>query len=670
MREPREPATTDQYERPQQAWICGLAAEGAAPCPAGPGAHGGCPAAAACHPVRDGDRWHCNRSNLRGGPCEGGPSHDGACSIVYRCTPIRSLRTRRGRFIVGITVAALGGICMVLSGAWRNEILAPGLLSVHHAQLLQGKNVTLRCAQCHAAGEATLAAWWADTVGTEELTPTQSLLCMECHKETLSAEFALAAHGVDLHELEERTKTREGRGVAGDANFARFNERRRDPAEAIACSACHREHQGRLHDLTAISNVACQACHRQEFDSFAGNHPDFGSWPYQRRTRIAFDHASHQLKHFPEEKQEFACAACHQADATGERILTADYAASCAACHDKSIATSLVDGLPLVALPTVDVDALTEAGHDIGDWPAAATGDFEGAPPAAAKLLMLADSNGAAALGVLGGEFDLYDVDIDDATQLRAAAQTAEALRGVIDDLATQGQGAIADRIKRVLGRDLTPQELDGLAGRLSPDAAQAYRDELFGAGAADATRGGAPTREEFRNQVAAGGWFRDGVTMSLRYRPIGHADPWMRAWLDVLAEGASGSQGKLIEPLLLAAMKPTAPGQCGSCHSLDRDAGRFVIQWGPLDVEHEQRGFTRFNHAPHVMQPKTGDCASCHRVAVGAEMMASYAGRDPHRFAPGFEPMSKASCAACHTAAAAGDSCTQCHQYHGGKNL
>ena len=28
---------------------------------------------------------------------------------------------------------------------------------------------------------------------------------------------------------------------------------------------------------------------------------------------IAFDHASHQLKHYPEEKQEFACAACHQA---------------------------------------------------------------------------------------------------------------------------------------------------------------------------------------------------------------------------------------------------------------------------------------------------------------------------------------------------------------------
>jgi hypothetical protein len=130
VREPRPPATTDQYERPQQAWTCGLAAAGA-PCPAGPTAHGGCPAAAACHPVRDGDRWHCNRSTLRGGPCEEGPSPGGECCIVYRCTPVRSLRVRRGRFVFGLAIAALGALVMALSGSWRNEFLAPGPLSMH-----------------------------------------------------------------------------------------------------------------------------------------------------------------------------------------------------------------------------------------------------------------------------------------------------------------------------------------------------------------------------------------------------------------------------------------------------------------------------------------------------------------------------------------------------------
>ena len=55
-------------------------------------------------------------------------------------------------------------------------------------------------------------------------------------------------------------------------------------------------------DLTAIDNVACQTCHQQRYESFAGDHPDFGIWPYERRTRIAFNHASHRDKHFVEKK--------------------------------------------------------------------------------------------------------------------------------------------------------------------------------------------------------------------------------------------------------------------------------------------------------------------------------------------------------------------------------
>jgi hypothetical protein len=139
MREPREPTSTDGYERPQQTWQCGLLDEGP-PCPLGPNGHGQCPAAAVCRPMRNGERWQCNRSVLRGGPCLDGPSHDGGCSIVHRCTPVRSLRTRRGRFVTGVALAALGAAVMVLSGPWRNSVLAPGSLSTHHAQHLAGKN--------------------------------------------------------------------------------------------------------------------------------------------------------------------------------------------------------------------------------------------------------------------------------------------------------------------------------------------------------------------------------------------------------------------------------------------------------------------------------------------------------------------------------------------------
>jgi cytochrome c554/c'-like protein len=115
---------------------------------------------------------------------------------------------------------------------------------------------------------------------------------------------------------------------------------------------------------------------------------------------------------------------------------------------------------------------------------------------------------------------------------------------------------------------------------------------------------------------------------------------------------------------MLRAALKPTAPGQCGSCHSVERDAfGRLAIQWRPFDSQQERRGLTHFNHGPHILLPNTGDCTSCHRTAAHAE--ASYAGDDPQKFIADFEPMTKASCAACHTPHAAGDGCAQCHSYH-----
>jgi hypothetical protein len=663
VREPRQPATTDQYERPQQAWTCGLAADGAS-CPAGPMAHGGCPAAAACHPVRDGDRWHCNRSTLRGGPCEDGPSPEGECCIVYRCTPVRSLRVRRGRFVFGIAIAALGALVMAMSGSWRNEFLAPGPLSAHHAQLLEGKNATQRCAQCHAAGLAAIGTWWEHSFGGGELSPTQSLLCLECHREAIGQEFAMAAHGVELASLEELTRVSAERNGAGGGDApARWDERRRNPQEAIACAACHREHQGRMHDLAAVSNVACQACHRQEFESFADGHPEFGGWPHLRRTRIAFDHAAHQLKHFPEAKREFTCAACHQADATGQRQLTASFADSCAACHDKSIAASFANGVMFLALPTVDVKTLADHDIQLTPWPAAATGDFEGAPSMFAKLLMQADADGAAALGVLGPDFDLYDVDIEDATQLRAAARTAESLRAIVNELADQGEPALATRLQSLLDRELTVAELANLTGRLSAERIGEFRDQSLLGKPSDIPADIAERRRRLR--PGAGEWTHDPTTLTLRYQPAGHADPWLRAWLDVLAEGANGKHAKLFEPLLTQAMKPTASGLCGSCHSIDRVDGRLAIQWELRDPTREPRGFTRFNHAPHIVMPKAGDCASCHQFAVGAEFMASYAERDPHRFTAGFVPMQKAACAACHTSAAAGDSCTQCHRYH-----
>jgi hypothetical protein len=83
------------YERPNQKWICGHAAEGKA-CRLGPEGRGRCQATFECAPVlemKPGEakgRWRCTRP---GGACETGPLPDGTCCRpIPRCSPVPTLR--------------------------------------------------------------------------------------------------------------------------------------------------------------------------------------------------------------------------------------------------------------------------------------------------------------------------------------------------------------------------------------------------------------------------------------------------------------------------------------------------------------------------------------------------------------------------------------------------
>ncbi|MAT69990.1 MAG: hypothetical protein CMJ58_10760 [Planctomycetaceae bacterium] len=638
------------YDRPQQPWRCGLAHDGPA-CPVGPDGKGRCPGAAACHPVRDGDRWRCNRSPLRGGPCDEGPSPDGACSVAYQCTPWRSLRSRRGRFVWGAVLATAGAVLILLNAEWRAEAIAPGPLSVHHAQLVAGEQSVERCAACHSAGATTAAAWIGHVTFGPPLESLQSTLCMECHDKRLPVEFATAAHTMDPTLLP----------PAADGSP------RRDPADPIACRACHREHQGRLHDLTSIADANCQACHGQRYHGFADDHPELADWPYRRRTAIAFDHGAHQAKHFPEEQREFACTLCHQADATGARMLTLGYDVTCRECHEQQIAASTAAGIAVLTVPTLDVDALTDAGHDVGDWPQDATGDFDGPLTPPVKMLLAGDADGAAALAELGARFDFYDIEFDDERQLAAAAQAIAAYKRTLGKLAAGDEAAAA----RFPGLALATMR-SWLDENL-PDAA----------GVAATREGEAPAEPEAATRIGSAGaspsppngpigrWESDATTRALKYYPAGHADAALRTWLDALAAAATGPHAAVADPLLRDLAKPTAPGECALCHSLDHaDSGEYVMQWRALsdespNAEATPAALTRFAHGPHLTQPQLEDCSACHRIAEGADVMTAYAHDDPRAFTPGFAALQKTDCASCHRPEAAGDNCTQCHQYH-----
>lgn len=646
MRQPIKPESADSYERPNQSWVCGLAEEGP-PCPVGPTAAGYCSRAMGCHPVREGDRWVCNRSTLRGGPCDAGPTPEGECTIQYSCTPLRSLRARRGRFVVAVALATLGGLSMLLSSEWRNEFVSPGPLSVHHAQLVaRAGDQSNRCASCHAAGNQLFVQWLSHIHEPGLASPSQSDLCLECHKEEIPPEFALSAHNVDPDIL---LVSHEGGGEL----------RRVNPTGSFACSTCHKEHHGAAHDLRFMSDSACQACHKEQYHSFTAGHPEFSNWPHGRRTRIAFDHAKHQAKHFPEKNEQFACSTCHRPTEDGAFQTTLNYAATCSKCHDADIETSWKTGVPFVSLPMIDVEILNDAGRDIGPWPEQATGDFDGTLPVITKFLLLADDKAAGALEALGVDFDFYDIDPDDPGQLAAAADIVAALKNLLGDLAERGHAAIEGRLETILGQKPTAKQLADCAAHLS-------RENMAAVGAQwlsieKETRPISPSSD----QSPLIGWTRDDQTFALRYRPAGHDDVWLTAWISLISQATKGPQAKTAEGLLLEMVKPTAMGMCGTCHSVDRTTdGGLEVQWRAEEPRF-RRDFTVFSHAPHTLQHQLADCTACHRIDESATVMESYAAHDPTTFASGFHAMTKQDCATCHKPAAAGDSCTQCHRYH-----
>jgi hypothetical protein len=159
MSDPLPGPDFQNYERPNQKWICGHAAQGS-PCRRGPDQRGRCGATAECAPVlekkagEEKGRWRCMRP---GGACESGPLPDGSCGRpAVRCAPVPTLWTRRGqltRAVVALTIALL---LILLGGSWRGHFINPGALSIAHsgekfARLHATNSAT--CAGCHKAGE-------------------------------------------------------------------------------------------------------------------------------------------------------------------------------------------------------------------------------------------------------------------------------------------------------------------------------------------------------------------------------------------------------------------------------------------------------------------------------------------------------------------------------------
>jgi hypothetical protein len=433
----------DEYQRPDQKWVCGRACDGKG-CIFGPDPGGRCRTTGECQPVKEGDRWKCTRPDTHGGLCEGGPMPNGeCCHQIGPCQPVLSLRALRGRWAGAAGILTVGLLLVLLGGSGRARWIDPGPLTSAHALS------NTRCNDCHVlkgpGGDAGMGTLGAGLHGPS------SAECLQCHD--LGGQ-PLSPHGFDgatlasLHgDFRPAASASSHSAILAVARWAAPHE-----GAALECAACHREHRGRDGDLTGFTNAQCQVCHRSTFDSFSSGHPDFAGYPFERRTRIIFDHAKHIEVHFADKSvAAFApksCDACHVPSPSGAFMLVRPFEQACAACHGGQIegeGRAGDKGIAFFRVPGLDAATLAGKGHPVGEWPS----DADGRITPFMRLLLAPDPAATSALQVLG-DADLSDLGGATAERLAAAETLAWSIKSLFADLVTDGQVAIISRLNGV----------------------------------------------------------------------------------------------------------------------------------------------------------------------------------------------------------------------------
>ena len=449
------------YDRPNQNWSCGHLADGYE-CAIGPDAKGHCQAVAECNPARRGERWHCTRSTQHGGRCQEGPGPDGGCGRpIPKCQPVHSHAAKRAATTRWGVVLALAAILLAAGGSWGLRFILPGDLTFHHGD-------AQNCGDCHSVAEHGPIGWLSAAL-VDDSSIADAKLCLDCHR---LGPNALTAHSLPPQDLADRQANEATASKPALLRFARFIVRPPDSGEAVPCGDCHREHRGRKFSLAEMDDLRCQNCHQAQFPSFTEGHPDLVGYPYRRRTRIAFDHASHIGKHFKEQNDIAAptsCTSCHVADPGGSAMLVKPFETSCSGCHlDQILGDGRTGpkGFTVLTLPGLDLQTLAEQGRTIGEWPRFADGKLT----PLTSLLLARDPNHAEDLFVLLG-LDLMDLRGATDVELDAVERVAWSIKTLLYDLTMLGHDGFRERLSDSLNASLNNQQIGHLMGTMPVDA-------------------------------------------------------------------------------------------------------------------------------------------------------------------------------------------------------
>jgi len=618
------------YERPNNNFVCGRASEWGKPCGRGPNGDGTCGGVAECQPYNRNGRWECRRPPQEGGPCADGPGPDGNCGCTTPpCVPRRTTRQQRWRLsviAVGIAIALIAVFTHLttqgdmFAGSARMAALDAGDLTGSHSGFTGAKG----CKTCHEAHDATPSGWLSAVFSKNDL----SGRCVDCHK-----------FGGPADRPHNKIFKTASAGAALPAGMGKKTE----------CTMCHTEHKGVEADISALNNEQCAACHKNAFSTFDGGHPKFSEqFPHFRRTSLKFNHASHLNKNFlkPEVKDKVpaSCTTCHQASSAERSVEPLGFEESCASCHADQIPTRnlVVLRLPEFEESAIDKETILEACGPVPDGDEADDEEYESV--SAEEL----NSVGAFLMNVTSDDPEAY----------------TEAFQTLVSEMAEEGTAPLSGLLGEFLeaaGLKTKPESL--LAG-LNPEAVK-----RMACAWASNLEYELPAEPEF------GGWYGD--FLDLIYRPAGHADPVIKAWLEMAIAAKSDDEETAeriatMQEELLSARE--GAGACIKCHAVTQET-----EGGPLKIEwnyHRDTGqsYQTYSHGQHLSlvnpqgvklaDPNQG-CATCHKIDTKADFASGFTDFNPGTFSSNFSSMKKEACVQCHSKGRVRQDCQLCHDYH-----
>ncbi len=258
-----------------------------------------------------------------------------------------------------VTAVCLGSALFFSKGT---QLLMPGPLTSGHAAIEN-------CNACHTKSGSNKMSWLHGLVAADPLADSKA--CLTCHKMPATA---FNPHGASAEVLKQSTRRLTKIAAGSTAPRSAIAQSVAFPmkdviAGGLYCATCHQEHQGANFNLNKISNEQCRSCHVVKFDSFDGQHPKFENYPFERRTRIIYDHASHFGKHYPElakkdpaKRAPATCSTCHNSDNDRRVMATAPFDQTCTTCHLGQIIgkerVSGPKGIAFLTLPGLDLETL------------------------------------------------------------------------------------------------------------------------------------------------------------------------------------------------------------------------------------------------------------------------------------------------------------------------